>query len=264
MKKNNSKKRLTFLTFFMLILLTIGFIILCNAFRKFPLNTMENTLSESKRQPIIKTKAKKTATGSLRKKCLSIYRKNKALLILVNKQQALPESYTPSLTSISQGRLLASSQLYNNLKEMLADAADAGYQYWLASAYRSRERQQQLIDNDIQAYMKKGMTYLEAQEETYKETQPTGHSEHETGLALDILCSENPNMTISQEQEPGNIWLQENCWKYGFLLRYPREKESITEISYEPWHFRYVGKRAAKFLYKHNLSLEEFHEIIKQ
>lgn len=263
MTKNNSKKRLTLLIFFMLILLTIGFIILCNAFRESPLNAMENTLSEPKSAPIAKTKVKKTDAGLLRKKCLSIYQKNKDLLVLVNKQQALPESYTPLLTSISQGRLQASSQLYDNLKKMLADAADAGHQYWLASAYRSRERQQQLIDNDIQAYMKKGMTYLEAQEETYKETQPAGHSEHETGLALDILCSENPDMTISQEQEPGNIWLQKNCWKYGFLLRYPREKESITEISYEPWHFRYVGKKAAKFLYKHNLSLEEFHEIIK-
>ena len=62
-------------------------------------------------------------------------------------------------------------------------------------------------------------------------------------------------------RSPENQWLRENSWKYGFILRYPKDKEEITEISYEPWHFRYVGKEAAEFMYRHNLCLEEFYQI---
>ena len=141
---------------------------------------------------------------------------------------------------------------------MLSDAQAYGYRYWIASAYRSAEKQQRLVDEDVQSEMKKGLSYDEALRQTYKETMPAGHSEHETGLALDILCSDNTNMDISQAEEPANIWLKENSYRYGFILRYPKEKEAITGIAYEPWHFRYVGKKAAAYMTKHTLTLEEF------
>ena len=79
---------------------------------------------------------------------------------------------------------------------------------------------------------------------------------------MDILCSENLNMDVTQANEPGNKWLAEHAHEYGFILRYPADKEEITGILYEPWHFRYVGKQAALFLWESNLSLEEFWEII--
>ena len=108
--------------------------------------------------------------------------------------------------------------------------------------------------------MQKGMSKEQALREVYKETMPAGHSEHETGLALDILCAGNMRMDQTQEQEPGNIWLRKNSWKYGFILRYPRDKKPVTGINYEPWHFRYVGKEAAAYMQKHDLTLEEFWE----
>ena len=108
--------------------------------------------------------------------------------------------------------------------------------------------------------MEKGMSYEQALKETYKETMPAGHSEHETGLALDILCSGNMARDRSQETEPGNLWLRENSWRYGFILRYPENKKSLTGINYEPWHFRSVGKKAAAYMHSHNLTLEEFWE----
>lgn len=202
--------------------------------------------------------AKKAAKGD--KEVRNIYKENKKDLILVNAKHGLDESYQASLRTICNGRIQASERLYDALVEMLAAASEEGYSYWIASAWRSRERQQKLVDEDVRLAMNKGMTYEQALKETYKETMPAGHSEHETGLALDILCAGNMVMDASQEKEPANIWLCENSWRYGFVLRYPKEKEAVTGISYEPWHFRYVGKKAAAYMYKHDMTLEEFWE----
>lgn len=191
-----------------------------------------------------------------------IYKKNKKDLVLVNREHGLSEDYDVSLRTICSGRLQASDRLYASLVDMLAAASEEGHHYWIASAWRSREKQQKLVDEDVQAAMRRGMSYKRALRETYKETMPAGHSEHETGLALDILCAGNTTMDQSQKSEPANIWLRKNSWRYGFILRYPEDKESITGISYEPWHFRYVGKKAAVYMHKHDLTLEEFWEKI--
>ena len=108
------------------------------------------------------------------------------------------------------------------------------------------------------------MSYEEALQETYRQVMPAGYSEHETGLALDILVSGNSNMDNTQEVFPGNQWLRAHCAEYGFILRYPKEKEEITGIDYEPWHFRYVGKEAARYLTKYDLTLEEFLKIFER
>jgi D-alanyl-D-alanine carboxypeptidase len=68
-------------------------------------------------------------------------------------------------------------------------------------------------------------------------------------------------MDVSQADEPGNQWLMQHCQEYGFILRYPEDKVSVTEIDYEPWHFRYVGKEAAQYIMEHGLTLEEFVEM---
>lgn len=184
-------------------------------------------------------------------------RKNAGLLIVANKDHALPEDYDPGLRYICNGRLQASAVMYNDLVAMLRAAKDAGYDYWIASGYRDRRYQQELIDEDVREFMSQGMGYEAALEKTMEETLPAGHSEHETGLSLDILCSGNTDMDISQSYEPGNRWLVEHCAQYGFILRYPKGKEDITGISYEPWHFRYVGP-AAKEIMENGITLEEY------
>lgn len=180
------------------------------------------------------------------------------LLVIANKDYELSENYDPQLCAICDGRLEASALIYDDLTAMLDDAGKEGYKYWIASAYRSREYQQKLIDEDVKKFMYQGMGYDEALEKTLEETLPAGHSEHETGLSLDILCSGNMTMDISQSNEPGNQWLMENCAKYGFILRYPKEKEAVTGIAYEPWHFRYVGKEAAEEIMGQKITLEEY------
>ncbi len=199
--------------------------------------------------------------AALSKQCKALYEEYEELLVLVNREHPLEEGdYEDNLRSICNGRLQASEYLYEDLVDLLAAAGEEGHQYWIASAYRSRRRQQELVDEDVKRYMAQGMDYREALAETYKQTMPAGCSEHETGLALDLLCSENVNMDITQAEEPGNRWLTEHAHEYGFILRYPKEKEGITDISYEPWHFRYVGKEAATFLYEQGWTLEELHE----
>jgi D-alanyl-D-alanine carboxypeptidase len=193
-----------------------------------------------------------------RAQCRQIYEDNPELLVLVNKENELDTDYDPELRSICKGRLEASGRMYEDLCAMLKAAGKEGYTYWIASAYRSRERQQELVDEDVAALMQKGADYEAALEETYRQTMPAGHSEHETGLALDILCSGNTNMDESQADEPGNQWLLQHCQEYGFILRYPADKVDVTGIDYEPWHFRYVGKEAAQFIAEHGLTLEEF------
>lgn len=202
--------------------------------------------------------------GKWEKKAQEIYEGNKKILVLVNASHELSQDYDPKLRTICNGRLQASGRLKDALVDMLQEASEEGYQFWIASAWRSREKQQKLVDDDVQEAMRKGMSYEEALQETYKETMPAGYSEHETGLALDILCAGNTVLNKEQEKEPGNRWLRKNSWRYGFILRYPSEKEKVTGIRYEPWHFRYVGKKAAAYMHKYDLTLEEFWKKIQK
>lgn len=226
-----------------------------------PANRIQGTEYETEEgAETVKGQEQPKKTEEQEQKVRNIYKKNKKNLILVNADYALQESYDASLRKICNGRLQASTRLYSSLVDMLAAASDEGYNYFIASAWRSREKQQKLVDEDVRKGMAKGLSYKTALKETYKETMPAGHSEHETGLALDILCKGNPNMDISQAKEPANIWLRKNCWRYGFILRYPKGKKKITGINYEPWHFRYVGKEAAAYMHQQNMTLEEFWE----
>lgn len=191
-----------------------------------------------------------------------MYAGQESLLVLVNKEHELPVTYEAGLRNICHGRLQASDVLYEDLCAMLKGGKEAGYEYWIASAWRDRSYQQGLVDEDVQNYMAKGYSYEAALEKAYEYMMPAGKSEHETGLALDILCSTNTRMDESQAGEPGNKWLVQHCHEYGFILRYPKKKEEITGIQYEPWHFRYVGREAAAYLKEKGWTLEEFYEAV--
>lgn len=200
----------------------------------------------------------KALTPEGRAECRRLYEEHPELLVIANKEQELPPDYSPRLRYICNGRLQAADVMYSDLCAMLEAAGDAGFDYWIASGYRSRQRQQELVNEDVRAFMRSGMSYSEALERTLEETMPPGHSEHETGLSLDILCSGNMDMNAAQADEPGNRWLVEHCSEFGFILRYPSDREAVTGIAFEPWHFRYVGREAAQFMAEQELTLEEF------
>jgi D-alanyl-D-alanine carboxypeptidase len=157
--------------------------------------------------------------------------------------------------------------------EKLSDAASAsGNPITVVSAYRSVQTQRETIEANIQNNMSaNGWSKEKATEETMKLMTEPGHSEHNTGLAVDIVgvnyyqnTSPENLLVDSYANDPSAIWLDKNSWKYGFILRYPKGAESITGIDFEPWHFRYVGVENAKYIYDHNLTLEEYISLLEK
>ncbi len=185
----------------------------------------------------------------------------KWMLILVNKQHPIPSDYDPVLVDIN-GSARIRKEIAKPLADMFEAAAHNGVKLTVCSAYRSHEHQQELFDRKIRNYTRSGMSYLDAfRIGSYSVIIP-GTSEHELGMALDIVTPGYVNLNEGFAETEAGIWLRDNAYKYGFILRYPKGKEYITGITFEPWHYRYVGKGAAGSIYKSGLTLEEYVEEI--
>jgi D-alanyl-D-alanine carboxypeptidase len=139
------------------------------------------------------------------------------------------------------------------------DAARAeGLSPIICSSYRTIERQKTLFNNQVEKYVSRGYSRDEAEKEAAKWVAVPGTSEHHTGLAVDIVALSYQHLDEEQENTAEQQWLMKNAYKYGFILRYPSNKSDITGIGYEPWHYRYVGKEAAKEIYERDVCLEEY------
>lgn len=193
----------------------------------------------------------------------TIYSNDATFLTLINKENQLAEGYTFEHHTLNCG-LDIDERCYQDFLNMSNDMNAQGMYYGVISAYRSRDTQQQIITDCVQEYMAQGMTEEEAYNKTYETIEMVGSSEHETGLALDLVPQGISVLTLDLANDPMMQWLASNSYKYGFILRYPSDKEAITGISYEPWHFRYVGIDAATFMYNNNLTLEEFYSLMQQ
>ena len=183
-------------------------------------------------------------------------------ILLVNKENPLPDDYTVELMKLPDGTNRAAKEAYEPLNDMLKAGTKAGLTFEICSSYRDVDRQRELFDEDVETLIRQGYSYTEAYEEVAKETMPPGCSEHSTGLAFDIVAKDYQLLDEKQAQTDESIWLREHCAEYGFILRYPKGKEDITGISYESWHFRYVGIEAAKYIMENDLTLEEYLEEI--
>lgn len=201
------------------------------------------------------------AKKQLAEQCRVIYDGNKDFLTLINENNPVAEDYTFEHHTLNCGYDI-DKRMYNDLLNMLNACNEAGNEYNIISAYRSKDTQQSIIDSTVADYVSQGMSEEEALSKTLLSVQKAGRSEHQTGLAIDISSAGVNQLESYLATDPTNTWLMENSYKYGFILRYPQEKLEITRISYEPWHFRYVGIEAATFLHNNNLCLEEFHELL--
>ena len=172
-------------------------------------------------------------------------------LILVNADHPLPEDYTLTLKELRNDQRV-DERIYPELQQMFDDARAEGIYPLINESYRTSERQQEILDSYVASYMDAGLSEEAAVEETLKLVAKPGTSEHELGLALDIIAEDGEDSTATWQ------WLRENCWHYGFILRYPDDKTDITGISYEPWHFRYVGVEAAGEITEQGICLEEY------
>lgn len=174
------------------------------------------------------------------------------VLMLVNGDHSLPEGYEIELTELSNGQRVA-SVMYEQLQAMFDDMREQGVYPVVASGYRTPEKQQSLMDEKILQLQAEGLSMEEAVKEARKWVNPVGCSEHQSGLAVDI----NADGVHSTGKEVYN-WLAAHAWDYGFILRYPKSKRHITNTSYEPWHYRYVGIEAAQKIRDWNVCLEEY------
>lgn len=184
-------------------------------------------------------------------------------LLLVNKQHPVPENHSFELGTIA-GSMKCDARILPELLAMLQDAKDDGVYLVICSPYRDISRQEKLFERKIKKHMSQGYSYLEAYKKASQIVTVPGASEHQIGLALDIVSNDYSLLNEGFENTEAGKWLKEHSKEYGFILRYPKGKEFITGIDYEPWHFRYVGKEAATIIMDEGITLEEFIESISE
>lgn len=180
-------------------------------------------------------------------------------LILTNAEYPVPEDYAVTLRDVPGTDQKVDERIYEPLINMLEAMKEEGLSPVVCSGYRTLDKQEKLFNRKVSAYVKKGRS----KEESYALARQTlsipGSGEHCLGLAVDFYTRSYHQLERAFEKTPEGKWLREHAQDYGFTLRYDEGKEEITGIEYEPWHFRYVGIDVARYLKKHNLSLEEFY-----
>ena len=187
-------------------------------------------------------------------KNINIIKNGNNNLVLVNKNNKLNNNFIPNnLVLIDLKYSIKDKYVKDivliNFKKLHKKASSLGYKIIITSSYRSYYYQEKLY----QYYKKtKGLKYAD------NCSARSGHSEHQTGLSIDVMGS-NLDYNLFDQTKEFN-WMKDNSYKYGFILRYPKNKEKITGFKYEPWHYRYVGKKVAKIIYKKKITLEEYYQ----
>ena len=236
--KRRRKKKTMIIIIEIICLLALGFGIY---------KTIDNRVEEQREQKAAEEEAAKQAELEKQQKEEELKQWN---LLLVNPWKAMPDDFEVETAEVEDGYVV-DERICDALKEMLADCRAAGYSPQIISSFRTRETQQYLYDHTANK----------------DDTAIPGHSEHECGLAADIIDSGSAGwsdpLIDKQEDMPAQKWLMEHCQDYGFILRYPKDKEDITGIIYEPWHYRYVGKEHAKEIMEKGISLEEYIDSYK-
>ncbi len=179
------------------------------------------------------------------------------MLILVNSEHPIPQDYIPNLSKLDNG-LEFDARAIGKLNAMINDAKAQGLAPIVVSAYRPVDRQARLFMDKVVTLMEEGYARELAEAITKTSIAYPGTSEHQLGLAVDIATLHCPYLDERVAEAPEIKWLTAHCAEYGFILRYPKGKEHITGIMYEPWHFRYVGKRAAQEIMQRGITLEEY------
>lgn len=167
-----------------------------------------------------------------------------------------PEGYGPQLQ--------VDERIYSQLEQMLSAAKADGVELYICSAFRLVEYQTKLFNAQVDEQLNRGLSKEHAIEEAASWVAKPSCSEHHTGLALDIVAPSHQTLDDDFEITDAFAWLYKNSPKYGFILRYPKNKKDITHVNYEPWHFRFVGVDKAQEITDSGLCLEEYFSKIKQ
>ncbi|QAA33874.1 M15 family metallopeptidase [Clostridium manihotivorum] len=218
-------------------------------------NNSEKTISIDNEKP--DATAEKNEAKLTKEKVDNIAQKDYRLL-LVNKNYPLDSTFKPNelvtpnvkrIGSVSLENRKMSREAAKALENMFFDAKKDKINLILVSAYRSYESQADVYERKVET---DGAT------EASKYVAKEGSSEHQTGLAVDVNSSPYYDLAEDFEKTKEGKWIAENANKYGFVIRYLKGKSDITGYNYEPWHLRYVGTDAAKYMFDNNLCLEEY------
>lgn len=181
------------------------------------------------------------------------------LLLVVSAASPLPDGYVPIL-DIVVGEYEMDERCAAKCLQMIEDCREAGMGLpMICSAYRTQEYQEMLYNDKVARVMQaEWISHDDALVKAAAVVAVPGTSEHQTGLAVDIMDENHPYLDEGQENTEAQVWLMEHAPDYGFILRYPPDASDITGIIYEPWHYRYVGEKFAKEIARRGLTLEEY------
>lgn len=188
-------------------------------------------------------------------------------MILVSRTHPITEDYpveTKECGSATAINKTLQTEAADAFLSMQAAAAKDGVDVRMQSGYRSVSYQKKLYDNKTQYYRNKGLSEAAAREKAAAIVNPPGCSEHNCGLAADLNSPEHTTLDTGFADTAAFRWLCENAEQYGFILRYPKEAESVTGITYEPWHWRYVGAENAALLNQSGLCLEDAVTVLQR
>lgn len=188
--------------------------------------------------------------------------KDDKYLILVNKQNTIDEGFVPEeLVFVADAKksIELSKTAEMALEAMFEEMRANGFEnVFVTSAYRSYSYQNSLFNTYIDEEMSKGLSYERAKEKVLTYSAYPGTSEHHTGLCVDLMTNSMTELDESFADDRVYPWLLENAWKFGFVLRFPADKTDVTGYSFEPWHYRFVGREHAYNMYSRGLCLEEY------
>lgn len=178
-------------------------------------------------------------------------------MTLTNKEHPLSEDFTVT-TANTAGGIPVDARIVDALNQMVADGNATGLNLVVTSGYRTYARQQTNYNYQVNLLVAQGLSQADAEKQAAVITAPPGTSEHNLGLSADIQSRSSQDYSDTYDQTDEAKWLLENAANYGFILRYPKDGESITGFSYEPWHYRYVGVDQAQKIKASGLTLEEY------
>lgn len=180
-------------------------------------------------------------------------------LILVNEDQPLDADFRPELAQVSYGHFV-DVRIVEAASQLLQSAENAGIMLQIAASFRDYEAQRNLFDFHMAQWIEEGYDEDDSFQKTRESVAIPGASEHQAGLAIDLLPLGHMMPRDELSDTPEIQWLAENAWRYGFIMRYPYGTTHITGVMYEPWHWRYVGVEAAQEMTRLGLTLEEYLE----
>ena len=181
---------------------------------------------------------------------------------LANKDNLLPADYSPELTAVENGQYF-DSRAADALNEFIAAAKAEGLTVYITSSFRGYDTQEYLFNKKVSEYISPEGSREAAIEKAKTIVAYPGTSEHQLGLACDIVDKYYSSMNETLESTALSQWMAGHSAEYGFILRYPKNTTDITGVMFEPWHYRYVGKEAAAYMTKNGLTFEEFAALYK-